>query len=75
MFYGMGTTKMGKYDFSSWTLHMAFIIVFSNIWALAFREWKGSSHRTLTIVVCGILVVVLSTVLIGAGNYIASLGR
>src|SRR5262249_23270422 len=22
-FYGMGTTKMGKYDFSSWTLHMA----------------------------------------------------
>jgi L-rhamnose-H+ transport protein len=75
MFYGMGTTKMGKYDFSSWTLHMAFIIVFSNIWALAFREWKGSSRRTLTLIVCGILVVVLSTVLIGAGNYIASLGR
>ena len=75
MFYGMGTTKMGKYDFSSWTLHMAFIIVFSNIWALAFREWKGSSRRTLNLIVCGILVVVLSTVLIGAGNYIASLGR
>ena len=75
MFYGMGTTKMGKYDFSSWTLHMAFIIVFSNIWALAFHEWKGSSRRTLTLIVCGILVVVLSTVLIGAGNYIASLGR
>ena len=75
MFYGMGTTKMGKYDFSSWTLHMAFIIVFSNIWALGFREWKGSSRRTLTLIVCGILVVVLSTILIGAGNYIASLGR
>ena len=75
MFYGMGMTKMGRYDFSSWTLHMAFIIVFSNIWALGFREWKGSSRRTLTIIVCGILVVVLSTILIGAGNYIASLGR
>jgi len=75
MFYGMGTTKMGKYDFSSWTLHMAFIIVFSNIWALLFREWKGSSRRTLTIVVCGILVVVLSTILIGAGNYMASLSK
>jgi len=75
MFYGMGTTKMGKYDFSSWTLHMAFIIVFSNMWALLCREWKGSSRRTLTIIVCGILVVVLSTVLIGAGNYIASPGR
>ena len=22
-FYSMGQTKMGKYDFSSWTLHMA----------------------------------------------------
>jgi L-rhamnose-H+ transport protein len=75
MFYGMGTTKMGKYNFSSWTLHMAFIIVFSNIWALLLREWKGASRRTLTIVICGILVVVLSTVLIGAGNYIASLGK
>src|SRR3954470_2791137 len=27
-FYGMGTTKMGKYDFSSWTLHMASIMIF-----------------------------------------------
>ncbi|MHC4511268.1 MAG: L-rhamnose/proton symporter RhaT [Planctomycetota bacterium] len=75
MFYGMGTTKMGRYDFSSWSLHMAFIIVFSNIWALLLREWKGSSRRTLTIVVCGIFVVALSTVLIGAGNYMASLGK
>jgi len=75
MFYGMGTTKMGKYNFSSWTLHMAFIIVFSNVWALLLHEWKGAGRRTLTIIVCGILVVVLSTVLIGAGNYMASLGK
>lgn len=75
MFYGMGTTKMGKYNFSSWTLHMAFIITFSNVWALLLREWKGSSRRTLTIVICGVFVVVLSTVLIGAGNYVASLGK
>lgn len=75
MFYGMGTTKMGKYNFSSWTLHMAFIIVFSNLWALFFREWKGSSRRTLTIVIFGIVIVVLSTVLIGAGNYLGSLGK
>ena len=75
MFYGMGTTKMGRYDYSSWTLHMAFIIVFSNIWALLLQEWKGSSRRTLTIVVCGICVVLLSTILIGVGNYMASPGE
>lgn len=75
MFYGMGTTKMGKYDFSSWTIHMAFIIAFSNLWALLFREWKGSSRRTLKMVVAGIVVVLLSTVVIGVGNYLASTGR
>lgn len=72
MFYGMGTSNMGKYDFSSWTIHMAFIIVFSNIWGLYFKEWKGSSRRTVTIVVIGIGVVFLSTIVIGIGNYLAS---
>jgi len=75
MFYGMGTTKMGKYDFSSWTIHMAFIIVFSNIWGLIFREWKGSSNRTIRIIVFGIVVLVFSTLVIGFGNYLASLGK
>ena len=75
MFYGMGTTKMGKYDFSSWTIHMAFIIVFSNIWGLIFREWKGSSRRTHIIVLAGILVLILSTFIVGMGNYLAALGK
>ncbi len=75
MFYGMGTTKMGRYDFSSWTIHMAFIIVFSNIWGLIFREWKGSSRRTLSIIFTGIFVLILSACIIGLGNYIASSGK
>jgi L-rhamnose-H+ transport protein len=74
MFYGMGTSNMGRYDFSSWTIHMAFIIVFSNLWGLYFREWKGSSRRTVVIVVLGIGVVLLSTLIIGAGNYLAEQG-
>jgi len=75
MFYGMGSTKMGKYDFSSWSIHMALIIVFSNMWGLLFHEWKGCSSRTLRIIISGILVVVLSIVFIGAGNYLASIGK
>ncbi len=75
MFYGMGTTKMGRYDFSSWTIHMAFIIVFSNIWGLIFREWKGSSRKTHKIVFSGILVLILSTFIVGLGNYLASIGK
>ena len=73
MFYGMGTTRMGRYDFSSWTIHMAFIIVFSNMWGLILHEWRGSSRRTLQMIFAGILVLVASTLVVGLGNYIASL--
>jgi L-rhamnose-H+ transport protein len=71
MFYGMGTTQMGAYDFSSWTIHMAFIIVFSNIWALFFREWRGTSLKTHHLIFAGIIVLLLSTVVVGWGNYLA----
>ncbi|MBA7643040.1 L-rhamnose-proton symporter [subsurface metagenome] len=74
MFYGMGRTKMGKYDFSSWTILMATIIVFSNIWGLIFREWKGTSRRTHAIIFLGITVLIASTVIVGLGNYLVSLG-
>ena len=73
MFYGMGTTRMGSYGFSSWTIHMAFIVVFSNLWGLAFHEWKGSSRRTHGLIAAGILVLVASTVVVGLGNYLGSL--
>ena len=74
MFYGMGTTKMGAYDFSSWSIHMAFIIVFSNIWGLFFREWKGAGRKTMVLILSGILILIASTAVIGLGNYLASLG-
>jgi len=68
-FYGMGSTRLGKeYGFSSWTLHMAFIIVFSNLWGMVLKEWKGSSRRTLGVVATGLAVLILSTVVIGWGN-------
>jgi L-rhamnose-H+ transport protein len=68
-FYGMGTVKLGeKYDFSSWTLHMAFIIVFSNVWGLLFREWSAASAGTRRLITAGIAVLILSTIIIGYGN-------
>ncbi|NLH77648.1 MAG: L-rhamnose/proton symporter RhaT [Acidobacteria bacterium] len=71
-FYGMGTTQMGRYDFSSWTIHMAFIITFSSLWGIFFHEWKGTGRPTRRLVVAGIAVLILSTVVVGAGNYMAA---
>ena len=71
----MGATKMGKYGFSSWTIHMAFIIVFSNLWGLAFGEWKDSGRRTNRIVFLGITILIASTFVVGLGTYLESRGR
>jgi L-rhamnose-H+ transport protein len=70
-FYGMGTTKMGRYDFSSWTLHMASIIIFGTLLGLCLSEWKGVSQRTHWLMRLGLVVLVSSTVVIGYGNYLA----
>jgi len=71
-FYSMGQTKMGKYDFSSWTLHMASIIIFGTLWGIYFREWKGTSKRTHALVWFGLFVLVSSTIIVGYGNYLGA---
>jgi len=68
-FYSMGQTKMGKYDFSSWTLHMASIIIFATLWGLFLKEWRGTSRRTRILVATGLFLLVSSTVVVGYGNY------
>jgi L-rhamnose-H+ transport protein len=69
-FYSMGQTKMGKYDFSSWTLHMASIIIFATLWGLALKEWRGTSMRTKVLVTLGLALLIGSTVIVGYGNYL-----
>ena len=73
-FYSMGQTKMGKYDFSSWTLHMASIIIFATLWGLALKEWRGTSRRTKTLVALGLFLLVSSTLVVGYGNYEKAMG-
>lgn len=67
-FYTMGETQMGQYKFSSWTLHMASIMIFSTIWGIALKEWRGVSLRTKVLVFLTLLTLVGSTVVVGYGN-------
>jgi len=69
-FYSMGETQMGRYKFSSWTLHMASIIIFSTLWGIALKEWKGSGGKTRLLVALSLLVLVSSTIIVGYGNYV-----
>jgi L-rhamnose-H+ transport protein len=70
-FYGMGTTKMGKFDFASWSIHMAAIIIFSNLWGLWLNEWKHVDRRTRGCLWFGIVLLTVSVVMIGVGNNLA----
>ncbi|HTJ29218.1 MAG TPA: L-rhamnose/proton symporter RhaT [Acidobacteriaceae bacterium] len=71
-FYTMGESQMGKkYMFSSWTLHMASIIIFSTLWGIALHEWRGVGARTKTLIFLTLLVLVSSTAIVGYGNYLS----
>jgi L-rhamnose-H+ transport protein len=73
-FYTMGETQMGKYGFSSWTLHMASIIIFSTLWGLGFKEWKGAGAPAMRFLALALFLLVGSTVVVGYGNFLAAAG-
>jgi L-rhamnose-H+ transport protein len=67
-FYTMGESQMGKFGFSSWTLHMASIIIFGTLWGFAFKEWKDARPAVRNMVWSGVALLVGATVVIGYGN-------
>jgi len=69
-FYTMGETQMGKYGFSSWTLHMASIIIFSTLWGLGLKEWKGAGVPAMRLLTLALFLLVGSTMIVGYGNYL-----
>jgi len=71
-FYTMGESQMGRFGFSSWTLHMASIIIFGTLWGFAFREWRDAAPRVRGTVWCGVALLVLATFVIGYGNGLAA---
>jgi L-rhamnose-H+ transport protein len=71
-FYTIGESQMGQYKFSSWSIHMASIIIFSTLLGLALHEWRGASRRAMSLLTLSLVILVGSTVIIGFGNYLAA---
>lgn len=68
-FYGMGETKIGN-GASSWTLHMATIILTANLWGFYRKEWKGVSKKTYNTILIGIGAILLSVIVIGVAKWL-----
>jgi len=72
-FYGMGHQNLGeRFGFTSWTIHMALLILFSNIYGKVFREWEGASPLPRRIVHFGMLIIVGATLMITWGNQLGA---
>ncbi|MBV8069661.1 MAG: L-rhamnose/proton symporter RhaT [Acidobacteriaceae bacterium] len=72
-FYTMGETQMGAYRFSSWTIHMASIVIFSSLWGIGLHEWKGAGPAAHRLLAAGLAILLFSTLIIGYGNYLGTL--
>lgn len=47
----------------SWCILMALNVVFSNVWGIILKEWKGCSRKTIIVLLAGIAVLVISSFL------------
>ena len=47
----------------SWCILQSLNVVFSNVWGIILKEWKGCSKRTIAILVCGLVVLIVSSFL------------
>lgn len=44
----------------SFCILMALNVVFSNVWGIILKEWKGCSRKTIAVLITGIVVLVIS---------------
>src|SRR5574344_1688552 len=47
----------------SWCILMALNVTFSNVWGIILKEWKGCSSKTITVLVLGIIILIISSFL------------
>ena len=70
-FYNLGHVRLGKqYAFSSWAIHMVMLVLFSNLVAIAFKEWKNCRSRTHVAIGFGLVVLCAAVLLLTYGNYL-----
>ena len=47
----------------SWCILMALNVIFSNLWGVILKEWKGTTMLTRTVLVAGLIILIVSTFL------------
>ena len=71
-FYGLGHVRMGRFEFSSWAIHMIILILLSCGFGVVVGEWKKCRPGTRRLLSCSIALLLGAVGLITYGNYLAS---
>ncbi len=69
-FYGMGESILE--GVAGWSLLMASSIIFSNMWGLVTKEWKGVTRKTFATLIIGLFILISSTIVFGIGKSMKS---
>ena len=48
----------------SWSILMSLNVIFSNVWGMILKEWKGVGVSTITVLILGLFVLVASIILV-----------
>ena len=51
----------GTMDTLAFCILMALNVIFSNVWGIILKEWKGCSPKTIRVLIIGIIVLIFST--------------
>lgn len=65
-----GEPKMGEISYVGWAVLMASQILFSQLLGLILGEWKGTSKKTLQLLVVGLILLIASAVVAGYSGYV-----
>jgi len=46
----------------SWTILMSLNVIFSNVWGIILKEWKGAGRLTIFVLIAGLLILIFSVI-------------
>jgi L-rhamnose-H+ transport protein len=65
IFYSMGKSKMGPFTFTSWGILIGLTIVVATIWGIYRKEWKGAPVKIYAAMIAAMVIIIISSYLIG----------
>ena len=57
-FFEQGSVMMAF----SWSILMSLNVIFSNVWGIILKEWKGTGAKTIAVLVAGLLILIFSII-------------